>query len=156
MRVVSLAGACSLAWLLLIVAACSRTPSDPVRELLGELESAAEARDADRIEARLSDGFEGQAGLSRADTLAILRRYFAAYETVAIEVYGVETELADGSAGVRLRADFAGEARKLGPLAAVLPPTAFYRFELGVADVGGTWRVMKATWETMPPPGEPK
>jgi hypothetical protein len=154
MRLVRLAGVCSLACLLPAVAACSRTPTDPVQELLSELESAAEARDADRFGARLSEGFQGPAGLGRADSLALLRRYLAAYETVAIEVYGAETERSDGGARVRLRADFAGETRTLGPLAGLLPPTAFYRFELDVAEERGTWRVRKATWEAVRPPGE--
>jgi hypothetical protein len=136
------------------VAACSRAPRDPVRELLGELESAAEARDADRFGARLSEAFLGQGGLNRADSLAMLRRYLSAYETVAIEAYGVEVEPRSGGARVRLRADFAGETRKLGPLAGLLPASAFYRFELDVADERGTWRVTQATWEAVAPPGE--
>jgi hypothetical protein len=143
-----------LALALLAGIGCSRAPRDPVRELLGELEAAAEARDGDRFGARLSEAFEGQAGQSRADSLAMLRRYLAAYETVAVEVYGVEVERRAGGAHVRLRADFAGETRKLGPLAGLLPASAFYRFELDAADERGTWRVTKASWEAVAPPGE--
>jgi hypothetical protein len=143
-----------LALALLAAVACSRAPKNPVQALLADLEAAAEARDADRFGTRLSEGFEGQAGLNRADSLATLRRYLSAYETVTIEVYGVEAERRDGGARVRLRADFAGETRKLGPLAGLLPASAFYRFELDVADERGTWRVTKASWEAVPPPGE--
>lgn len=154
MRLFALVCVSSLGVLLAGAAACSRAPRDPVQGLLAELEAAAEARDADRFAARLSDRFEGQAGLNRADSLATLRRYLSAYETVAVDVYGVEAERQSGSARVRLRADFAGETRKLGPLAGLLPATAFYRFELDAADERGTWRVTKATWEAVPPPGE--
>lgn len=140
--------------LLPVLSACSRAPRDPVADLLKELESAAEARDADRFGARLSEGFQGQAGVNRAEALSTLRRYLSAYQTVAIDLYGVEVERSSGGAVVRLRADFAGETRKLGPLAGLLPASAFYHFELVVADESGAWRVTKASWEVVAPPGE--
>ena len=82
-------------------ASCSRRPADPVAALLAELEAAAEARDADAFAARLSADFTGEGGAARADTIGDLQRYFAAYETVAIEMYGVETERRGAEANVR-------------------------------------------------------
>jgi Domain of unknown function (DUF4440) len=120
--------------------------------LLGALEHAAEARDADRFAALLSDSFVGQDGLSRRDAITMLRRYLAAYETVAIDLYDVKVERSGGTASVTLRADFAGETRKLGPLAGLLPASAFYEFELQVGDEGGAWKVARASWKAVAPP----
>jgi hypothetical protein len=107
----------------------------------------AEARDADRFGERLTAGFEGAGATGRAETVAQLRRYLAAYESVAIEVYRVEVERQEGAARVRCVVEFSGQARKTFGLEGLLPPSAVYRFELDVADEGGTWRVRGATWE---------
>jgi hypothetical protein len=137
------------------VVACSRDPSDPIQELLEELEAAAEARDADRFGARLSEGFQGARGTGRADSLATLRRYFAAYESVGLEVYGVEVDRDAAMAEVRCVVEFAGRARQLAGLQGLLPPAAVYRFELGVAEEDGVWRVARASWERVQPDAAP-
>jgi len=142
------------AWLGVVVAtvACSGGPSDPVQELLEDLEAAAEARDADRFGARLSEDFRPVRGRGRADSLATLRRYFAAYESVGLEVYGVEVDRDSATAQVRCVVEFAGRARQLGGLSGLLPPAAVYRFELGVGEEeDGVWRVEQAAWEQIPP-----
>jgi hypothetical protein len=131
--------------------ACSAPPADPVDELRTELESAAEARDAERFAEGLSESFRGPRGLGRAEALATLRRYFAAYESVSLEVYGVEVERETTSARVRCVVEFAGRARQLGGLRGLLPPAAVYRFDLGVADEAGVWRVREASWEMVRP-----
>ena len=86
---------------LALIPACSRKPADPVAALLAELEAAAEKRDAERFGARLSSEFRSGDGLGRPEAIALLRRWFAAYESVGIEVYGVETEREGASAHVR-------------------------------------------------------
>jgi hypothetical protein len=118
-----------------LLPACSGPPKDPVEALLAELEAAAEARDATRFAERLSSGFEGQGSIDRAEAVAQLRRYFAAFETVAIDVYGVQ-------------------ARKAFGLEGLLPPSAVHRFDLEVADDGGAWRVRRAGWEPVEGPGK--
>ena len=127
--------------------ACSRAPADPVEALLAELEAAAEARDAERFSERLAPSFQGGQGIGRPEALARLKRYFAAYESVAIEVYGVESDRDGTSARVRCVVEFSGQARQAFGLEGLLPPSAVYRFDLDVADEGGTWRVRGATWE---------
>ncbi len=131
---------------LALTPACSRQPADPVAALLAELEAAAEARDAERFAARLSPAFRSAEGLGRPEVLAQLRRYFAAYESVGIEVYGVETEREGTSARVRCVVEFSGKARQALGLGGLLPPSAVYRFELDAADEGGVWRVRGAAW----------
>jgi hypothetical protein len=135
------------ALLLAVTVACSRAPADPVEALLAELEAAAEARDADRFGERLARDFQGTHGLGRPEAIAQLRRYFAAYESVAIDVYGVEPERTDRSARARCVVEFSGQARKAFGLEGLLPPSAVYRFDLEVADERGTWRVRGASWE---------
>jgi hypothetical protein len=131
--------------------ACSRAPADPVAGLLAELTAAAEARDAARFGARLSARFRGDGGLGRPEAIALVRRYFAAYESVAIDVYDVETERDGPAARVRCVAEFSGRARQVLGLPGLLPPSDAYRFTLEVSDEGGTWRVREASWEPAAP-----
>ena len=137
-----------------LAAACSRPPTDPVEALLAELEAAAEARDAERFAGRLAPTFQGAHGLGRPEALAQLRRYFAAYESVAIDVYGVEAERDERTARVHCVVEFSGKARQAFGLEGLLPPSAVYRFDLDVADEDGTWRVRGATWAPAEPAGD--
>jgi hypothetical protein len=132
---------------LALAVGCTRAPADPVEALLAELEAAAEARDAERFGDRLAPAFLGGQGLGRTEALAQLKRYLAAYESVGIEVYGVESERDGEAARVRCVVEFSGEARKAFGLQGLLPPSAVYRFDLDVAEEGGIWRVRGATWE---------
>jgi hypothetical protein len=141
-----------LAVALAFAAACSRAPADPVEALLAELEAAAEARDADRFGERLAHGFQGGPGLGRLEALAQLKRHFAAYESVALEVYGVESDRDGQAARVRCVVEFSGEARKAFGLEGLLPPSAVYRFDLDVAEEGGRWKVRAATWQQVEAP----
>lgn len=137
----------AVAVVVLALQACSRAPADPVAALLAELESAAEARDAERFAARLAAEFQGERGLGRAEAAAELRRYFAAYEAVALEVYGVEVERLAGAARVRCVVEFSGRARGAFGLQGFLPPEAVYRFELELTEAKGGLRVLSARWE---------
>jgi hypothetical protein len=136
-----------LALALALAVGCSRAPADPVEALLAELEAAAEARDAERFAERLAPAFQGGPRLGRPEALAQLKRYFAAYESVGIEVYGVESDRDGQAARVRCVVEFSGEARKAFGLEGLLPPSAVYRFDLEVAEEGGSWKVRGATWE---------
>jgi hypothetical protein len=136
-----------LALVLALAAGCSRAPADPVEALLAELEAAAAARDAERFGERLAPAFQGGPGLGRAEAIAQLKRTFAAYDSVAIEVYGKETERDGAAARVRCVVEFSGQGRKAFGLEGLLPPSAVYRFDLDLAEEGGAWRVRGATWE---------
>jgi hypothetical protein len=137
---------------LAVLSACAHPPKDPVAALLADLEAAAEARDAERFAGRLAPQFQGAQGLGRAEALAQLKRYLAAYESVAIDVYGVAAERDGSAAHVRCVVEFSGRARKALGLEGLMPPSAVYRFELDVADEGGGWLVRGATWEPAEPP----
>jgi hypothetical protein len=137
---------------LVTLGACSQPPADPVAALLADLEAAAEARDAERFAERLAPGFEGAHGLGRAEALAQLKRYFAAYESVALEVYGVEAERDGATARVRCVVELTGRARRAFGLEGLLPPSAAYRFVLDLSGPDGTWLVRAASWEAVAEP----
>jgi hypothetical protein len=147
MRSVAVASLVALA----LAPACTRAPADPVAALLAELEAAAEERDAERFAARLAADCRGGDGIGRPEALAELRRYFAAYESVAIDVYGVETEKEGPTARVGCVVEFSGKARQAFGLEGLLRPSAVYRFDLDVADQDGAWRVGRATWTAAEP-----
>jgi hypothetical protein len=136
----------------LSVASCAKKTGDPVRALVDEIAEAAEERNADRLAARLSDAFRGQDTLGKADAIAALRRYFAAYESIDLEVFDVESEPGDGTTRVRTRVGFTGMAQKAFGLQGLLPPSAVYRFDFDARDEGGVWRVTRASWEVVPTP----
>ncbi len=139
-----------------LLAGCAGGARDPVQGLLDELRAAAEARDAERFVRRLGDGFEGAGGIGKAEAEASLRRYFAAYESVGLEVYGVESERTGSAARVRCVVEFSGRARSAFGLQGFLPPSAVYRFELDVADESGTWKVRRASWTAATPESGPR
>jgi hypothetical protein len=133
-----------------VLAGCTR--KDPVQALVDDLEAAAEDKSADRFRDLLTDDFEGQGGIGRAEAAAQLRRYFAAYEKVALEVYDVSVRRADGSADVAFRVEFSGEPLRVGGLGGLLPPGASYRFDLHLVDQPRGFKVQRAAWEAMTPP----
>lgn len=138
-----------------VAAACSRAPADPVQALLAELEAAAEARDAQRFGQRLSASFVAGGEMRREEALAMLRHYFAAYDSVALTVYGTEVERAGPTARVRTVVEFSGRARAIGGLDGLLPPEAAYRFDLEAREEGSLWRVSSARWEAVQPDARP-
>lgn len=151
LRLVPRRGRVLVAAALAVSCACSRAPKDPVQALLAELEAAAEARDADRFAERLSPGFVAGGEMSRADAVAMLRRYLAGYDSVALTVYGTEVERSGDAARVRTVVEFSGRARAAFGLEGLLPPEAVYRFDLETGVDGGAWRVRSARWEQVQP-----
>jgi hypothetical protein len=137
-----------------LAAACGHRSADPVRAMVDDLVDAAEERDADAVLARLSGGFQAQGHLSKPDVAASLRRYFAAYESIDLEVFDMLSEPGDaGGTHVRVRVGFTGTAQKAFGLQGLLPPSAVYAFDLDTRDEGGQWRVTRASWEVLPGPG---
>jgi hypothetical protein len=141
-----------LAWPL-SAASCVWGPRDPARALVEAMAEAAEDRDAERVLARLSDAFRGQVNLTRADAGAALRKYFAGYESIDLEVFDVASEPGEGVTRVLTRIGFTGQANRAFGLGGLLPPSAVYRFDLDIRVEGGVWRVSRAAWEVAPPPG---
>src|ERR1700682_672188 len=113
----------------LIANACGAPKKDAAnagaRQLIEDLRAAAEDRDANVIALRLNEDFRGTGGVDRAEALAILKRYFADYEKLRVDVYDVEiTRQSSRIADVRCRVEFRGTAKRVAGLDALLPPTA--------------------------------
>jgi hypothetical protein len=132
----------SVTVLLLAVTACGG--GDPIRELIGEVEMAAESRDASAVAEHLADTFRGSSGMTRSEVVSLLKRFMLAYETVALEVFDVEIERAGDRAQVRCWVEFSGQARRI---AGLMPPAAVYRFEATLAQANGRWQLTEADWK---------
>lgn len=126
----------------------SCSSKDPVSALIGDLEKAAEARDVNGIEKRLASDFSGQDEISREESLSQLRRYFAAYEKISLDVTNVERSKAGDR--VDFRVSFSGQANTAFGLQGLLPSSAVYQFHLRLVDEDGTLKVKKAFWQETP------
>lgn len=131
-----------------------RSSKDPILALLDELKAAAESRDAAAIVAKLTEDFQGGRDTRRADVRPMLERYFFAYEKVNLEIYQIEVERLAPTATLRFRADFNGRPRAIGSLGGLLPPSAMFRFELGLRQTKAGWQVAQADWEEVAPAGQ--
>jgi hypothetical protein len=142
--------ACLLSLIVMLTgAACGK--KDPVRALLEELERAAEARDAGRVQQALADDFLGPDGLTREEAYALLRRYFAGYDEVSIEVYDIRVEQLTGGHRLAFHVDFSGRGSSAFGLGGFMPPSASYRFELELALRSGRLLVTRAQWQDAAP-----
>ncbi len=137
----------------LLVSGCARTPADPVERLLAGLEQAVEARDVDAFARHLAPELRAQGGLDRAGAAAELRRFFALYESVAVErAPAVVTR--DGAAIiVSVRVLFSAKPKfqeRFGLGTSESPPL---RFDLRCHEHDGALRVGEVAWvEETPPP----
>jgi hypothetical protein len=95
----------------------------------------------------LTDDFSGADGMTRADALSTVRRYFSAYAILDVTLSGVTVERAENVARVRLTADLAGQPQKVGGLEGLLPRSSRYRFELRLVPDGSRFKVAWASWE---------
>lgn len=131
------------------IALSCRKSGDPVQECLDALVRSAKARDADAFFQQVAADFQGADGSTRADAQALLQRVFAGYESLDVTTRDVAIEKAENAARVRLRADLAGQPRKLGGLDGFLPRTSSYDFDMRLAlDAGtGKWKVAWASWQ---------
>jgi hypothetical protein len=126
---------------------CCEKKGDPVRLTLDRLVKAAHDRNADRFVENLSTDFSGQDGMTRAEALLTVKRYFAAYAILDVTLSDVTVERAENAARVRLTADLSGQPQKVGGLEGLLPRSSRYRFELRLVPEGSRFRIAWASWE---------
>jgi hypothetical protein len=138
---------------MVVLAGCGAR-KDPVLALIDELEAAVEDKSADKVRELVANDFRGQGGINRAEAIALLRGYLAGYEKVQAEVYDVTVQRSGGSADVKFRVEFSGQALRIGGLSGLLPPGAAYRFDLHVVERDGAWKVQRAGWEAVAPPAD--
>ncbi|HEY1249986.1 MAG TPA: hypothetical protein VGH97_02275 [Thermoanaerobaculia bacterium] len=127
-------------------ASACKPAGDPVRATLDRMTLAAHARDAAAVAANLTADFQAADGSSRADDEQLLRRYFAAYESLDVRLEDVQIERAENTARVRLRAVMSGRPREVAGLAGLLPSSAKYDFDFRMSREGSSWKVAWASW----------
>ena len=135
-----------LVLLALAFALACRPSGDPVRDCLDAVTRAAHNRDADALFARVSSDFQAGDGSSRADAHALVRRYFAAYEMLDVNLRDVTIERSDDAAHARFRAEFSGQPRKIGGLDALFPRSSTYDFDVRLVPEDGKWKIAWAQW----------
>jgi hypothetical protein len=131
------------AWFL---AACEpeTTPEDEIRALIGEAETAAEARDAGALRELIADDYRDATGRGADDIRRYLHGYLIAHQFIrlitridAIELEGSEVARVQVTVGMLGREsdstwDFAADIN---------------HFDLRLALEDGVWRVTRAGWQ---------
>lgn len=132
----------------LLVAACTRAPRDPVLECLNGAAKAAEARDADGVLARLSSGYRDAEG-GKAEAALSLRRYFEAYESLSISLADVTVRRGDSSARARFTVRISGRPRAVAGLEGLLPRASRWRFDVRLKAERDGWKISEAGWKPL-------
>ncbi len=122
--------------------ACSS--KDPLSMLLEDLEEAAENCDVDVFKKRLATDFTANDEISREEALALLRRYFLAYERITVDVTNLERSKTGNR--VSFQVSFSGNVNEAFKLQNLIPSTASYQFNLRLVQEEGTLKVQRAFW----------
>lgn len=138
----------SLLGAVLLVAACARAPRDPVLDCLNGAAKAAEARDADGVLGRVSEGYRDAAG-GKADAALSLKRYFAAYESLSISLADVAVRRGDASARARFTVRMSGRPRAVAGLEGLLPRASRWRFDVRLEAEKEGWKISEAAWDRL-------
>lgn len=132
--------------------ACRGPALDPERQLLEDARRAAEERDADGVLACLAGSFQGDGGLGKSEAGAELRRYFALYKSVEIDLVDIVIERPAEGRRATFRAAFSGKPKDIGGLAGMLPEASQFRFEVSLAEEGGSFKIARASWKQIERP----
>ncbi len=139
----------ALLGLLLAPSACKKG-GDPVREAIDGIARGAEERDAGEIADRISESFRDAGGTGKAETVATVKRYLAAYESLGVSLSSVAVERGPDRARATFEAELSGTPSKAFGLDAVLPRSSAWRFEVRLAlEEGSRWRLVEASWERL-------
>ena len=134
------------------LASCGGPPRDPVERLLHDLSSAVESRDAAAVGERLAEDFRGEGGMAKAETVAMVRQYLAAYDRVGVQFFDVHRP---DATHVTFRVDFTGKPKEIGGLAGLLPSDAVYEIDMELIAEGNSLKVARAAWRPWSPPATP-
>ena len=132
---------------LLLLASGCREKADPLRATLERIRKAAEARDAAGVLENLASDFRDDSGGGAADVSEVLRRFFAAYEILNLQMRDVTIERAEQAARARFRVELSGQPRKIGGLDGLLPSVSTWNFDVRLVPDGKRWKVAWAAWQ---------
>ena len=128
-------------------ALCCGEKGDPVKASLDRIVKAVHARDPGDFMDNVAADFSAAEGMTRAEALQTLKRYFAAYAILDVTLRDVAIERAENAARARFTAELSGQPRKIGGLDAILPRSSTWKFELRLAPDGSRWKIAWASWE---------
>jgi hypothetical protein len=99
----------------------------------------------------VASDFQAPDGPGRAEVESTVRRLFAAYEVLDVELSEVTIERSENAAGpalARFTAKMTGKPRNVAGLAGFLPSASTWRFEARLApDANGRrWKIAWARW----------
>jgi hypothetical protein len=136
-----------LAWALMIaLAAFGCRAKSPVERLLADLESHVEDRDAEAVGTLLAPELRAANNMTKTDTVAEMKRYFFAYESLDIHVSDV-VATGEPPTKIALRVDMEGQAKQVGGLGGLVPGLSAWRFELDLVEREGRLLINGARWE---------
>jgi hypothetical protein len=127
------------------------TPRQLILEAVAAAERAAEEKDLAPIAARLSKDYAGSGDLDRAAVLDLLRLRFLQARSIHLLVRVPDVNLRGEDRAQAVVLVGMASAPIEGPAQLVSVRADVYRFELGFAREGGTWRVTSATWTPASP-----
>lgn len=129
-----------------ILAGCGdpSSPEQQVRDVIGQMELAAEARDVGDLMKHISEDYRDPNGLGAQEAASYARGYFIANQSIHLLTRIEEIEFpSDGEARARVLvgmvgrdADTAGQSSDLGDLAADL-----YEFKIALRRENEEWKV---------------
>jgi hypothetical protein len=132
--------------LMLLASAIGCSSKDPLSLLMEDLEESAEARDVDAFEKHLASNFTGNDTINRDEAIAVMRRYFAAYKQIRIDVTKMKRA---GRNRLSFDVTFSGQVNAPLNLQNLLPSSAEYQFELQLVQEEGALKVQKAFWQEL-------
>ena len=139
----ALLGAAALLALAALAGCAERAPPEQrLRESIGRLQAAIDARDASAIEAQLADDFVGPEGMDRAGARRLAVASFLRYRSTWVRIGKVDIQLQEGHAQVRFEAALGGGAGRPLPDAA-----QWYSVKTGWREQDGEWRMTSAQWQ---------
>lgn len=127
----------------------ANSPEQQVRDVIGKMEVAAEARDVSELTEHLSEDYRDANGLSPEEAARYVRGYFIANQSVHLLTRVEEIEFpAGGEARAKVLVGMVGRETDaashldLGDLAADL-----YEFKIALRREGDEWKVSFAQWQ---------
>lgn len=125
------------------VAGCRSTPpEEALRESVGELQAALEARDARAISGLLAEDFVGPGGMDRTATRRTAAMSFQRYRKVGIALGPLDIVMHERNATVRFTAALTGGQRGWLPESG-----SVYQVETGWRRDGDDWVLTSARWD---------
>jgi len=133
---------------LLALAGCgdADSPEQQVREVIGQMEAAVEARDVSALLAHLSEDYRDPNGSGPQEASRYARGYFIANQSIHLLTRIESLEFpSDGEARAKVLVGMVGQdadAAATWDLAADL-----YQFKIALRREGGEWQVTFAEWQ---------